>query len=251
MNNPRKVLLALGAVASFVLMASMGGLQAADKDLLPSQLTKEQQDNLLRFLQQHEKPDRFIPPDAKLVGTDPDKVDLKPDTAPGKPIKQYTVQITSHRPVPGQEEVKRVDVYYYRPNPEKGKPGITVRHTVDVTTGKQVGQTEILLNHATALSHEELGEAVEMAKEKSPAVQGLYKDRDKSTVHWEYLQLLLNRKHEQHEPGDRVVRLLFTVTVPEGQTAPTPVPVIVNLTKGLVLPEKSDKQNKNQGQGKK
>ena len=102
--------------------------------------------------------------------------------AKDKPIKQYTVQIIPHRPVPDQEEVQRVDVYYYRPNPERGKPGITVRHTVDVTTGKQVGATEVLLNHHTPLSREELDEAVALAKDKTPAVQDLYKGRDRSAV---------------------------------------------------------------------
>jgi hypothetical protein len=135
--------------------------------------------------------------------------------------------------VPGQEEVKRVEVYYYRPNPEKGKQGITVRHTVDLTTGKEVGQTEVLLHRHTPMSREELAEAVDLAKEKSADVQALYKDRDKK-VRWEYLQLLINKKHETTEPGDRVVRLVFTAAVPKGEAKPAPVRVIVNLTKETV-----------------
>src|SRR5262249_6479752 len=158
-----------------LISAPTHGLRAADEKLIPPQLPKEQQANLLRFLQSHEKPDRFLPPDAKLVGTPPPNVVLKVESPPGQPVKQYTVQITSHRPVPGQEEVKQVDVYYYRPNPEKGKPGITVRHTVDVTTGNQVGPTEVLLNQHTPISREELAEAVELAREKSAATQDLYK----------------------------------------------------------------------------
>src|SRR5262249_15138132 len=130
---------------------------------------------------------------------------------PGKPIKQYTVQIMPHRPVPGQEQVTRADVYYYRPNPTQGKPGITLRYTVDLTSGNQVGPTEVLLNHHTPLSRQEVEEAVTLAREKSPAVQELYKDREKGQVHWEYLQVFVSRKHEQHEPGDRVVRFVFTV----------------------------------------
>jgi hypothetical protein len=147
------------------------------------------------------------------------------------------VQILSHRPVPGQEEVKRVDVVYYRPNPEAGKPGITVRHTVDLTTGEQIGPTEVLVKHHTALSREELAEAVDLAREKSAAVGELYKGRDKNTVRWEYLQLLIRRKHEPHEPGDRVVRLVFTAPAVNDQAAPAPVPIIVNVTKGVVVPE--------------
>src|SRR5262249_31463092 len=157
---------------------------AADEDLIPPQLPKEQRENLLRFLQQHGKPDRFFPRDAKVVSTEPVPVDRNAEPPPGQPVKQYTVQIQSHRPVPGQEEVKQVDVYYDRPNPEKGKPGITVRHTVDLTTGKQVGQTEVLLNHHTPISRDELAEAVKLAQEKSAAVAALYKDRDKKAVQW-------------------------------------------------------------------
>src|SRR5205807_3305343 len=156
-------------------------------------------------------------------------------STPDKPIKQYTAQIISHRPVPGQQQAKRVDIYYYRPNPEKGKPGITVKHTVDVTTGKQVGQTEVLLKHHTPISHEELDEAAGLAREKSGALKELYKDRDKKTVHWEYLQLMIKGKHEPHEPGDRVVRLVLTAAVDKNQAAPEPVAIVVNLTKGVVL----------------
>jgi hypothetical protein len=232
-----KFLLALAIVAAALLTTPPRGLGAADKDLLPPQLTKEQRENLLSFLQKHEKPDRYIPADAKLVSSQPSSVDMKADAAPAGPVKQYTAQITSHRPVPGQEEVKRVDVYYYRPNPEKGKPGITVKHTVDVTTGKQVGATEVLLNHHTPISREELAEAVALAREKSTAVGDLYKGRDKDTVHWEYLQMLISRKHEPHDPGDRVVRLVFTAAAAEDQPAPAPVRAVVNLTKGVVVPD--------------
>src|SRR5947209_18035038 len=131
------------------------------------------------------------------------------------------VQIISHRPVPGQEEVKQVDVYYYRPNPEKGKPGITVHHTVDITTGKQIGPTEVLLNRHTPLSRDELAEAVALAKEKSPDVGKLYKTTN--AVKWEYLPVLITRKHEMHEPGDRVVRFVFTGVPAGDEGVPAPV----------------------------
>src|SRR6266849_331681 len=170
MHNPRKFLLTLVIAAVALCTASAGSPHAADQDVIPPQLPKEQRERLQRFLQQHEKPDRFIPADAKLVGSRPPGLELRKEDTPSKPIKQYMVQIISHRPVPGQEEVKQVDVYYYRPNPEKGKPGITVRHTVDLTTGNQVGPTEVLLNSHTPISREELAEAVELAKEKSSAI---------------------------------------------------------------------------------
>jgi hypothetical protein len=219
-------------IGVFVLLpAALTGQEEA----LPPGLTKEQRSNLLAFLKNHARPDRYVPADAKVINTQPDSPDLKVESKPSdKPVKQYMVQIISHRPVPDQEDVKQVDVVYYRPNPEKGKPGITVMHTVDVTTGKEVGQTQVFLNQHTPLSRDELAEAVALAHEKSQAVIDLYKDRDKSTVHWEYLQMKINRKHEAHEPGDRVVRLVFTAAVRPDEAPPTPVRVIVNLTNGLV-----------------
>src|SRR5258706_7202398 len=129
------------------------------------------------------------------------------------------VQITSHRPVPGEDEVSRVDVYYYRPHPEKGKPGVTVKHTVDLATGKQVGATEVLVKTHTPISREERTEAVALAKEKSPAVKALYQRLDEKAVQWEYLQLMVTRKSEQQEPGDRVVRLALTARDPKDGAA--------------------------------
>src|SRR5262245_5085266 len=221
----------LGLAAALIATA---GLRAADKDLIPPQLPRAQQENLLRFLEKHQKPDRYYPADARVLGARTDNATLPSvETPPNATIKQYTVQITPHRPVPGQEEVKQVDVYYYRPNPEKGKQGITVKHTVDVTTGNQVGQTEVLLNHHAPMAREELGEAVELAKEKSAEVKGLYQGQGQ--VRWEYLQLMVQRKNEYQEPGDRVVRLVFTAAPAEGQAQAAPVRVIVNLTKSSVV----------------
>jgi hypothetical protein len=211
-------------------------VSASDDELIPQQFSKEQRGRIRRFLEEHAKPEHFVPPNAKVVGSLPGGGELKTEEKPGAAVKQYLVQITPHRPVPGQEEVKRADVYYYRPNPEKGKAGITIKHTVDVTTGKQVGETEVLLNGRAPLAREELAEAVELAKEKSEGVQALYKQYDKSAVHWEYLQMTINRKQEPHEPGDRAVILTFTVTVPKDQSRPDPVRVIANVTKGVVTP---------------
>src|SRR5262245_31802026 len=181
-----KALLALLAVALPVL--------AGERDLIPPQLAKPQQDNLLRFLEQHQKPVRYIPENAKIVGTLPGGAELPTQAPPMKPVKQYTVQIVAHRPVPDQPEPNRVDVYYYRPNPEKGKPGVTVRYTVDLTNGNQVGQTEVLLNQHTAMSQEEVTEAVALAREKSDALKGVYKNHDSNQVRYEYLQMKVNTK---------------------------------------------------------
>jgi hypothetical protein len=216
-----------------LLIVGTTGL-AADRDLIPSQLPKDQRDNLLRFMERQPKPDRFVPKDAKIVDAPADNPNLNVEPKPGQSIKQYTVQIVSHRPVPGQENPKRVDVLYYRPHPEKGKQGITIKQTVDVTTGEQVGQTEVLVKQHTPISREELTEAVAFAKENSTDVKTFYENHEAEGVRWEYLQMKINRKNEQHEPGDRVVRLVYSATPPEGQAAPTPVRVVVNLTKGIV-----------------
>jgi hypothetical protein len=234
MAHSCKTRLTTAASAAAVFFGLLGALQAADDELIPRQFPKEQRENLQRFLQEHGQPDRYVPKDAKLVDPLPDAADAKIVATPEKPIKQYLVQVTPHRPVPDQEEVKRADVYYYRPNPEKGKPGITVKRTVDLTTGKQVGEPEVLVKHHTPISREELAEAVALAREKSPAVQALYKDRDPKTVRWEYLQLMVNKKSAQSEPGDRVVRFVFTAAAANDKDEPAPVPVFVNLTKGVV-----------------
>jgi hypothetical protein len=219
--------LLIGAIIGFAV-------HGADRDLIPKQLPKEQRDNLVRFLDSHQKPDRFIPKDAKIVDDPPNGLDLKAEPKAGQTIKQYTVQITSHRPVPGQNESQRVDVYYYRPNPDLGKPGVTVKHTVDLTSGNQVGPTEVLLKHHTPISRDELDEAVALARDKSAEVKSLYEGRDQATVRWEYLQIKVNHKYETNDPGDRVVRLVYYATPPEGGATMAPVRVIVNLTKGVV-----------------
>jgi hypothetical protein len=216
-----------------VVLGSAGNARAADADLVPRELPAEQKANLIRFLKDHEKPDRYIPPGAKVVGpaSTPAETPPEPSLPPNAVIKQYTVQLIPQRPVPNQPTPQRLDVYYYRPNPEQGKPGVTVKYTVDLTTGKQVGDTEVLLNHHSPLSREELADAVKLAREKSPDVRQLYAGREDTEVRWEYLQLMISRKTETSAPGDRVVRIVFSSTVAD---APAPVPVLVDLTKGTV-----------------
>jgi hypothetical protein len=216
--------------------AAVSTLVASDDDLIPKQFSREQRDKIQQFLKDHEKPKQYIPADAKIVGEQPGAAEKLPEVKTGETVKQYLVQIMPHRPVPGQEEVKRVDVFYYRPNPAKGKPGVTIKHTLDVTTGKEVGTTEVLLNGNKPLAREEVNEGVDLAKSKSEPVQALYKKYDKEAIHWEFLQLTINKKQEELEPGDRAVMLTFTVTVPKDQDPPAPVQVIADVTKGVVVP---------------
>jgi hypothetical protein len=225
------------AAAVGLLLAVLPALRAADERAVPASLSKEQRENLLKFLKENETPDRYVPKGAKFPDTPPPVAEFGITATKDRPIKQYTVQITPHRPVPDQEQVGKADVYFYRPNPEKGKPGITVKYTIDLASGKPVGETEVLTKAHTPVSREELAEAVAAVKEKSAAVRALYKGRDAAAVRWEYLQMKINRRSEQFEPGDRVVRFVFTATPADGEDPPAPVRVIVNLTKDTVIPD--------------
>jgi len=220
-----------------LLLAALPALWAADERMLPASLSKEQKANLLQFLKENETPSPYVPKGAKVVDAPPPAADAEITASKDRPIKQYTVQITPHRPVPGEETVTRADVYFYRPNPVKGKQGITVKHTIDLTSGKQVGETEVLTKAHTPVSREELNEAAAAVKEKSEAVKKLYQGRGAGDVRWEYLQMKINRKSDQFEPGDRVLRFVFTADPAEGEKAPAPVAVRVNLTKDLIITE--------------
>src|SRR5262249_53352124 len=155
-----------------------------DERMLPRSLSTDQRANLLRFLKDHETPDRYVPKGAKVVDAAPPAADAEVTATKDRPIKQYTVQITPHRPVPDQEKVTKADVYFYRPNPKKGRQGITVKYTVDRTTGKQVGATEVLTRAHTPVSREELAEAVAAVKDRSEAVKKLYQGRPAGAVRW-------------------------------------------------------------------
>ncbi len=219
--------------AGFVFMV-LPALLAADRRMLPASLSTQQQDHLLRFLKEHETPARYVPKGAKLVDAPPPATDAEITATKERPIKQYTVRITPHRPVPGEVKVTRADVYFYRPNPVKGKQGIAIKYTVDLTSGKQVGETEVMTKAHTSVSREELAEAVALVKDKSEAVKQLFEGRAAGAVRWEYLQMKISHKTARFEPGDRVVRFVFTATPAENEKQPAPIRVLVNLTRDLI-----------------
>lgn len=223
--------------ATVLVLAGLPAVRAADERVVPASLSGPQRQNLLKFLKENETPDRYVPKGAKFGDAPPPAADTGITATKDRPIKQYTVQITPHRPVPDQPEVNRADVYFYRPNPEKGKPGIAVKYTVDLSSGDPVGEPEVLTKAHTPVSREELAEAVAAMKERSEVVKKLFADRDPNTVRWEYLQMKINRKSEQFEPGDRVVRFVFQATPGENEAAPTPVRVIYNLTRDTIIPD--------------
>jgi hypothetical protein len=220
-----------------LLLAAVPALRAADERVVPASLSAPQRENLLKFLKEHETPDRYVPKGARFGDAPPPAADTAITATKEKPIKQYTVQVTPHRPVPDQPEVNRADVYFYRPNPEKGKPGIAVKYTVDLSTGATVGEPEVLTKAHTPVSREELAEAVAALKERADVVKNLYAGREDGAVRYEYLQMKINRKSEQFEPGDRVVRFVFQAAPAEGEATPTPVRVIYNLTRDTIIPD--------------
>lgn len=221
-----------------VIAGFAAGVALADDPVMPATLDKQQQSVLAKFVREHSTPDRYVPSDAKFVDVRPPEKDESITGTKEKPIRQYTCQITPHRPVPGEERVTRADVYFYRPNPEKGRHGLTVKYTVDLNTGKQIGATEVLTQAHTPVSREELSEAVAEAKEQSEPLKALLAGRREKDVTYEYLQMKINKKSDAFEPGDRVVRFVFTAAVREGEEPPKPVQVIVNLTKGTVIDDK-------------
>ncbi|MFM9776280.1 hypothetical protein ACKI1Z_41790, partial [Streptomyces galilaeus] len=85
-----------------------------------------------------------------------------------------------------------------------------------MNTGEVVGEPQVLTKAHTPVSREELAEAVAAAQTRSEPLKALYQDRDPKAVRYEYLQMKINRKSEQFEPGDRVVRFVFTATPNEG-----------------------------------
>lgn len=221
-------------IALWVLVfASVG--QTADDPPLPATLTKDQQANLQKFLTANRVPDRYIPPDAKVLDEAPPVADRAVTGTKEKPIRQYIAQITAHRPTPDEPIPSQADVYFYRPNPEKGKQGITLKYTINVNTGEIVGDAKLLTKAHTPISREELTEAVAAAQAKSEPLKALYQGREAKAVRWEYLQMKINRRTAQFEPGDRVVRFVFTATPNDGEAPPTPVRVLVNLTKDTVM----------------
>ena len=165
----------MSALTRTVLALAVGaaGLAGrADDRLIPADLSDAQKANLKKGLAAVEKPKRFVPERARIVGNTPDGLDLDP--APGAEVKEYLASVVPHAAADRKKGPEKADLYWYRPNPKKGLPGITVRRTVDLTTGELAGGPEVLFNHATPLAPEERDEAVAMARKKVPAVAELY-----------------------------------------------------------------------------
>jgi hypothetical protein len=224
---------ATGLAAALLLgAAALGGDDAprrrVDERLLPSVLTEKQKTTLADYLAGVKKPDRFIPESARFVGEGAGSLD--PNPVPGAEIKEYLTSVVPYRAAAPDKPPERVAVYWYRPNPKRGAPGVTVRRVVDLETGRPVGEPEVLFNYATPLSREELTEAVKLARAKDEKVEALCRDAERGDV--EVSPLVAPVKVAgvpDGEPGDRVVNLQFLRKSTGARAS-----VNVNLTKETV-----------------
>jgi hypothetical protein len=211
----------------FLSAAVFLGPARADDSQLPANLTDSQKANLKKFLAAVAKPKRFLPEKARFVGAVPDNLD--PNPVPGAEVKEYLAAVV---PFTAAEKKgpEKAYVYWYRPNPKQGAPGVTVRRVVDLTTGEAVGEPEVLFNHATPLSREERDEAIRLAREKSPAVRDLYAGADEKDIEATPLvQVITATGQPEGSVGDRVVTLQF-----RKRSTNQRVNLVVNLTKQTV-----------------
>jgi hypothetical protein len=199
-----------------------------DERLLPSSLTDAQRATLANYLASAKRPERFLPESARVVGAS--GVPLDPNPVPGAEIKEYLTAVVPYRPAAKDKPPDKVEVYWYRPNPKKGSPGVTVRRVVDLATGEPTGEPEVLFNYPTPLSREELAEAIRLAREKSEKVAGICRDAEPGDVEATPLATTIKvAGAPDGAPGDRVVNLQLLRKSTLGRVA-----VIVNLTSGAV-----------------
>jgi hypothetical protein len=197
------------AFVALVVCAALGADEArprVDDRLLPAGLTDKQKTALGDFLASVKKPDRFIPESAKVVGAGSLTLDSNP--VPNAEIKEYLASVVPYRTTGREKTPSKVEIYWYRPNPKAGAPGVTIRRVVDLTTGEEVGAPEVLFNHPTPLAREELIAAVRLARAKSDKAKAFLGDSEPDE--FEFTPLVNQIKvtgAADGSPGDRVVNL--------------------------------------------
>jgi hypothetical protein len=181
-------------------------LLAAD-EFIPSSLSKEKQERLNQFLDQvkREAKGGFILANAQIRVWAPHMTLDIP--AAGEEVKEYLAAVNPHRPTDAAKGPDQADVYWYRPNPKKGSPGVTVKRVVDLNTGKQVGVPEVLIGYPAPLTREEREQALALAKEKVEAVRNLLKEGEKDVILEVLFETVTSEKNPDGQPGDRVVTL--------------------------------------------
>src|SRR5262245_56204859 len=227
------------AVAAIILALCLGRpmiVNAADDDLIPGSLPQAKREALSTFLAKvkEDKPTQFIPPGAKLQSVTNTAVEI--DVTPNKnaEVKEYLAEIVPQRAADRQKGPERAEVYWFRPNPKRGAPGITVKRVVDLTSGEQVGDTIVLLTRPTALTREVQAQAIALARNKSEKVKSLYDDAKDEDIS---VAALFDQVTVKGVPdgnvGDRVVNLQF-----RRKGAQEVVSVNVNVTQETVREQK-------------
>src|SRR5262249_8944498 len=182
--------------------------------------------NLTKFLSSLARPKRLIPEGSRAVGF----AALSPEMTREGTIREHLTAIIPERPTAAQPEPRRAEIFWYRYSPTKGKPGVTVKRVVDLSSGKQVGETEVFADYPTPLARAEVNEAIQLAREKSEKVKALYRQADTSNVRVDDLLAEYGAGAPGFAgPGDRVVNLQF-----HDENAPGFVSVEVNLTRRTV-----------------
>jgi hypothetical protein len=217
-----------------ISLALMGGTLAlgapvrADDRVIPADLGDGQKANLKKFLASREKPKQFLPEGAKVVGAPAEGVQL--GTPQGAEVKEYLAAVVPHVAADRKKGPEKADIFWYRPNPNKGSPGVTIKRTIDLTTGEPVGPPQVLFNHATPLAPEERDEAVALARKQSRPVAELYNGAEEKDVEVAALvQVISAAGQPDGSPGDRVVSLQF-----HRKGTKQRAQVMVNLTKQTV-----------------
>jgi hypothetical protein len=157
-------------------------------------------------------------------------VSLDPNPVPGAEIKEYLTSIVPYRAAASDKPPEKVEIYWYRPNPKRGSPGVTVRRVVDLATGEPAGEPEILFNYPTPLAREELIEAVKIARAKNEKVEELCRDSEAGDIDVSPLVTTIKVTGvPDGAPGDRVVNLQFLK-----KSTAARANLFVNLTRGTV-----------------
>jgi hypothetical protein len=228
-NEPEDVAMYLpNGLAVLCLLFGADEARRVDERLLPAGLSDSQKTTLANYLASVKKPDRFIPESARVVGQA--AFSLDPNPVPGAEIKEYLTSIVPYRPTTRDKAPNKVAIYWYRPNPKQGLPGVTIRRVVDLSTGAATGEPEVLFNYPTPLSREELGEAVKLAREKNDKVGELVRDAEQGDVVVSPLVATIKVSGTPDgAPGDRVVNLQFL-----RKSTAARANVVVNLTRATV-----------------
>jgi hypothetical protein len=217
----------IGAVVGLVAMGP-SPLTADDGDLIPGSLSRAKQERLRAFLDRRKKnKGAFIPEGSKFrVWANIHRaIDLPKSNV--RVEKEYLAEIKLQRVKDAEKGPERADVYWYRPNPKLGVPGVTVKQAVDLNSGEG-GETEVLFGYPAPLTREEREEAIALAKEKVPGVAKLLAGQQRGVTLDVLFQTIAVPKNPNGKPGDRVVTLRVR------KRGEKTVLVDVNVTQGTV-----------------